>query len=469
MNYQSICKIFVLFLVIFITNMQCNIKASLPDEYEYSILGPSNKLVQNGKPKVGLDYLLHGDYIGAGLPYEFFGERIGTTDSPLLVRGGKNQFVNHGMNVFTAQNKVTVIAGLNCFACHAAEFENTFIIGLGNSDIEMNGYTNISAASGLLQNLVETEYGNESAEAVISHQFLRGFRAVAPHIETPFKGINPAFRIEETAAAHRNPIDLTWSDTLSFQYLPYVIASDTPPWWHVKKKHGLYYNGMGRGAFSKMMEQISVVAIQDSSHARAIHTQFIDVLAYIESIEPPRYPQKIDTPLAAKGKPIFQQHCQTCHGEYGENETYPNKLIPISEVETDPYYARMLFDSPVTDWYNESWYSHSSPASRMEPTLAYIAPPLDGVWCTAPYLHNGSVPNLHTLLNSKSRPEKWKKEKIYDYTLVGWAYKEVMSSDETNRNVYNTQIKGYSNVGHFYGDKLNDKERLALIEYLKTL
>ena len=38
---------------------------------------------------------------------------------------------------------------------------------------------------------------------------------------------------------------------------------------------------------------------------------------------------------------------------------------------------------------------------RFEPFDGYIAPPLDGIWITAPYLHNGSVPDLETLLNSK--------------------------------------------------------------------
>jgi hypothetical protein len=34
---------------------------------------------------------------------------------------------------------------------------------------------------------------------------------------------------------------------------------------------------------------------------------------------------------------------------------------------------------------------------------------------------------------------------------------------------YNTNLPGYSNKGHTYGDSLKDDERKALIEYLKTL
>jgi hypothetical protein len=35
--------------------------------------------------------------------------------------------------------------------------------------------------------------------------------------------------------------------------------------------------------------------------------------------------------------------------------------------------------------------------------------------------------------------------------------------------VYNTTLPGYGNQGHYFGDKLNDDERKAVIEYLKTL
>ena len=459
-----------IFLVYSVVLTGCSYKSSQKNEYDYRILAPSNKLIQPGDPEQGLDYLLHGDYIGSGLPYDLFGDRLGRNDQSGLHRDGKNANLSEGLNVFKSDQGVDVIAGLNCFACHATTFEGKFVIGLGNSDVEMNGYTTVSAGSALLQNMVDKKYGAQSPESEVSHQFLRGFNAVAPHIETPFGGINPAFRIEETAALHRDPIDLTWQEIRVFDYLPYTIASDTPPWWHVKKKHGLYYNGMGRGAFSKMMEQISVVGIKDSTQARKIHNHFDDVLAYIETLEPPKYPRKVNTPLASKGQSIFIQNCETCHGNYGEDEQYPNKLIPVDEVKTDPYYARMLYDSPITKWYNLSWYATSEPRSSMQPTMAYIAPPLDGIWCSAPYLHNGSVPNIYALLKSKDRPRRWTKtsDKEYDYEYLGWVYK-IPDSGEGGRTIYDTRIKGYDNGGHTYGDHLSDKERLALIEYLKTL
>lgn len=108
--------------------------------------------------------------------------------------------------------------------------------------------------------------------------------------------------------------------------------------------------------------------------------------------------------------------------------------------------------------------------ARLEPFNGYIAPPLDGIWITAPYLHNGSVPTLEALLNSKLRPAYWSRDfnnPQYDYEQMGWKYSREAGPRGTE--VYNTTLPGYGNYGHTFGDRLTDKERKAVIEYLKTL
>jgi hypothetical protein len=50
---------------------------------------------------------------------------------------------------------------------------------------------------------------------------------------------------------------------------------------------------------------------------------------------------------------------------------------------------------------------------------------------------------------------------------LGWKYKR--EENKEGRSVYNTTLPGYGNYGHTYGDKLSNPERLAVIEYLKTL
>jgi hypothetical protein len=80
------------------------------------------------------------------------------------------------------------------------------------------------------------------------------------------------------------------------------------------------------------------------------------------------------------------------------------------------------------------------------------------------------VPTIEVLLDSKLRPTYWSRDfskTEYDYEKLGWKYKTEEKAG--NKNVYNTTLPGYGNYGHYFGDKLTDKERNALLEYLKTL
>ena len=114
----------------------------------------------------------------------------------------------------------------------------------------------------------------------------------------------------------------------------------------------------------------------------------------------------------------------------------------------------------------------------MAPATGYIAPPLDGVWATAPYLHNGSVPDLRSLLDSRLRPDFWQHRvnpRTYDPTVLGWEYellrhdKSAVGEPNAKARVYDPTLPGYGNDGHLFGDGLTDAERTAVIEYLKTL
>jgi hypothetical protein len=199
-----------------------------------------------------------------------------------------------------------------------------------------------------------------------------------------------------------------------------------------------------------------------------VDSHFNDVLAYIYSLEPPKYPDPVNAPLAKKGGLVFVKYCSKCHGNYGKGGEYPNLLIPESLVGTDSLLYKSNYQTPqFIDWFNNSWFATGDHPARLEPFDGYIAPPLDGIWITAPYLHNGSVPTLEALLDSKRRPACWSRDfnnPQYDYVQVGWKY-----TVETGPGVYDTSVPGYGNYGHTYGDKLTPRERQALIEYLKTL
>jgi hypothetical protein len=121
-------------------------------------------------------------------------------------------------------------------------------------------------------------------------------------------------------------------------------------------------------------------------------------------------------------------------------------------------------------WYNESWFAKGPNAARLVPEKGYVAPPLDGIWSSAPYLHNGSVPTIEGVLNSEYRPRIWKRsfrDNDYDYDRLGWNFVEVERKED--KFAYDTSLRGYGNAGHYFGDHLTLTERSEILEFLKTL
>ncbi|WZO98731.1 di-heme-cytochrome C peroxidase [Isosphaeraceae bacterium EP7] len=96
--------------------------------------------------------------------------------------------------------------------------------------------------------------------------------------------------------------------------------------------------------------------------------------------------------------------------------------------------------------------------------VGYKARPLNGIWATAPYLHNGSIPSLAELL--KSPADRVKSFHVgsqeYDPEMVGF-------KDDASQPVFDTTADGNSNAGHDYGGKFSENERADLLEYLKAL
>lgn len=110
----------------------------------------------------------------------------------------------------------------------------------------------------------------------------------------------------------------------------------------------------------------------------------------------------------------------------------------------------------------------------------YVAPILNGLWASAPYLHNGSVPTLHHLFNPQERPTRFYVggHKL-DFTRVGIAgdvddsgtYRYPTSYRPWSTAVLvDTNAPGLGNRGHEKEfNALSSSEKSALLEYLKLL
>lgn len=426
---------------------------------------PATPQQEDGDAEAGREYFIAGDYIGSGVPYEFIRKKIAGEPDTVLARDGKNARVGYGATVFRAPNGVEVVNG-NCMTCHAGELNGEVIVGVGNS---FSDYRKSMRSTATMMNLgMKLKYSKAAPEYVAFRDFGQYFRAMAPLIQTNQPGGNPAFRLAEGCMRHRDPEDLTYVEEPLWEVWDYPVATDVPPLWHVKKKNALYYSAVGRGDFTKLLIQASVLGIPDSAAARHAASSFRDVLAWLEQLEPPPYPGPVDRDQAARGELLFADHCSKCHGTYGENETYPNKVVSLSLIKTDSLYAQYAAESGIVDWYNASWFATSEPKSWFEPERGYIAPPLDGIWASAPYLHNGSVPTVEQVLNSSDRPAVWTRSgdsRDYDWQRLGWNY----TSGKKGKWTFDTRLPGYGNAGHYFGDKLNAAERKAVVEYLKTL
>src|SRR5262249_27329774 len=122
---------------------------------------------------------------------------------------------------------------------------------------------------------------------------------------------------------------------------------------------------------------------------------FANIHAFVLGVGAPKYPFPIDRSLAERGQGLFRQNCSKCHGTYGPDGSYPNKIVSLDVVGTDPPLAESFSDKSV-EFYNKTWFARElAPDGQPYQFTAprgYQAPPLDGVWATAPYFHNSSAP-----------------------------------------------------------------------------
>ena len=231
----------------------------------------------------------------------------------------------------------------------------------------------------------------------------------------------------------------------------------------------------------------------------------------------PRWPEmvlgNIDPQSRIEGEKLYAQHCIACHELSDEND--PKRQLhavktPLEQIGTD---ARMvenflqseadsgafkgqklfkfagpeigerapsiqlvahatigaLLEHPVEAVRAGIRSSHHVATSALdEHPNYYKARPLNGIWSSAPYLHNGSVPNLAELLSApEKRVSRFSVGDIeFDAQNVGFP---ATVSTSPNTFVFDATVAGNRNTGHEYGTQLTQAEKNHLIEYLKSL
>ena len=121
-----------------------SIAAVVDDFVERIMVDPrlnANPLVDEAHhkvPKPGFKYLVTGDYLKSGLPYNYFKLAFGKNNSNYLKRDSLNEGISYEYTAVKAPNGEIVVAP-NCLQCHAQIFDNKLIIGLGNSTVDFTG------------------------------------------------------------------------------------------------------------------------------------------------------------------------------------------------------------------------------------------------------------------------------------------------------------------------------------------
>jgi mono/diheme cytochrome c family protein len=346
----------------------------------------------------------------------------------------------------------------DCLLCHAGRVAGQTVIGVGNSAIDLQGMFDDFAAS-----------ENLPFKVPVPVSYMRG--TVDP--------VNPVGFLMEFRDLDLN---VTFQKKLKIEFTKDIL-SDPPAWWLLKRKETRNWTG-GVRVNSIRVDMVNLLTPLNSlDHIKKHESTFADIHAFVLSVPSPKYPFAVDERLAEQGRGLFMENCAKCHGSAGAKAKYPNKVVPLDTLGTDPTLALSLTRNNM-EIFNKTWFSQEKDSDgswyKVDETPGFQAPPLDGIWATAPYFHNASVPTVYHVLNSKARPRiftrSYRSEKDdYDTERLGVKFTTLDAGPDPNlpgperRKIYDSTRPGHSNAGHTFGDHLTDDERRAVIEYLKTL
>lgn len=257
----------------------------------------------------------------------------------------------------------------------------------------------------------------------------------------------------------------------------------------------------------------------------------------LRRLAPPKWPEEvlgaIDPVKVASGEKLFSENCAGCHSSWPHRWSEPRKankrfienaIVMADVIGTDPNQFRstqfeflptvksgpiaqnlaapdtgakiispaVMFrrtlqpgilswavnklDLSADDLASAHGYGPVYPDALLPiPVVGgYKANPVEGMWSSPPFLHNGSVPSLYDLLTPAAlRPKKFYVGRKYDPVRVG-----IDISDNSGTFEFDTTAVGNSNGGHSFenaplgkgviGRLLTEEERWALIEFVKS-
>lgn len=420
-----------------------------------------------GDPERGRAAFLQGPWNTCGIPSSVAARLpISDDESPRLEeRTGANAELPYYLTAADSPYGVEV-AVQNCLRCHASQFMGELVIGLGDSRLD-------DTAPGTPEVMLASRFAQTDEERLEMDRLLRTVR-IADNLRADSVGVSVGTTTVLALAAYRDPATMEWLSEPGIELPGSPVPMDIPPLWNMAKKSALFANMAIPGDFAHWAALPAFSCTESNDEVEELLDLATDVVAWLVTLEPPAWPRDVDDSLASEGQLVFEQTCARCHGTYGADWTYDNVVVPLETIGTD---STAITEGEVY-WTSLYAYLEGSVWDRGDawaPQRGYVAPPLDGIWASAPFLHNGSVPTLSALLESSSRPDVWRRvgdtndEDTYDWGSLGWRVEVLDARDDGETSVYDTGRAGYGNTGHTFGDALSSADRTALLEYLKTL
>lgn len=280
--------------------------------------------------------------------------------------------------------------------------------------------------------------------------------------------------------------------------VPLTSPVSIPPLFNMEHWKYAHADGNSSDLLDRNLAQgLALGGALDAEGAASIDPEALQRAAKLfERVEAPAWPAdvfgELDEDLVARGKEIFYtetyetsigaKSCADCHSNI-EGEIYDLAVVQTDPKRLNDFRDDLPMGKDLVERLNartreikqatltkrgltvEDLYSEGGLADAWHTSKGYVARTLEGIWCSPPYLHNGSVRSLAELLEPPSRRQDFSiGSRQFDPVNVGYI-------DDPSPDAYRVDVHkpGNSALGHAFGTELSAADKLALLEYLKSL